>query len=91
MLFRSLFTEIARGAILGEKDFAGNLGLRRKESHDGEGSDGFARAGFSHEAENFAGSDREIKIADGGKTLNGRVAHGYAGRGRSRRSGELDG
>jgi hypothetical protein len=51
--------EIADRAVFGEEDVAGNTCLRRKQAHDGEGRDRLAGAGFSDQAEDFAGSDRE--------------------------------
>jgi hypothetical protein len=49
--------EIAGSAILGEENFAGNPRLKREQPHNRQGCDGFAGAGFAHQAEDFTGSD----------------------------------
>ncbi len=45
-------------AIL-ESDFTLEDGGRRKQAHNGERGDGFSRAGFADQTEDFAGSDGE--------------------------------
>ena len=49
--------EIARCAVLRKENLAGNPCLRREQAHDGQGSDGFAGAGFADQSEDFAGGD----------------------------------
>jgi len=71
--------EIAGRAIVGEKDFAGDLGLRREQAHDGEGCDRFAGAGFADQPKDFAGGDGKIEIADGGQGSCGGSRAGLSG------------
>jgi hypothetical protein len=57
--------KIAGRAVLGEVDFARDARLSREQAHEGEGCDRFAGAGLTDQTQNFAGSDREVEIADG--------------------------
>jgi hypothetical protein len=45
--------------------------LRRKQAHDGQRSDRFAGTGFADEAENFAGIDGEVEVANGWEDICG--------------------
>ncbi len=55
---REMGWAVGRFVIL-EGDVAGEFCVRRQEAHDGEGGDGFSGAGFTDEAEDFAGVDGE--------------------------------
>jgi len=63
--------EIASHAIPGEVDFARDVCLSREQAHDGKGCDRFAGAGFADQAQNFAGCDGEVEIADGRQGSSG--------------------
>jgi len=54
-----------------ERDGAGDVGRRGEEAQDGEGSSGFAGAGFAYQAEGFAGIDLEGDSVDGGLVVEG--------------------
>ena len=51
--------EIAGRAVFREEDVAGNARLRRKQTHDGERCDRFARPRFADQAENLTRGDGE--------------------------------
>ena len=48
-----------------EEHRAGEPRLRRQQSHDGQGGDAFAGAGFTDQGEGFAGGERERDLAHG--------------------------
>ena len=77
-------SEIACVRIVGEYDFPVDLGLWREKAHDGQRGHRFSRTRFPHEAEDFAASDGEAQVTNGGEKrctdsrLSGRLQDGGA-------------
>src|SRR5579863_5857442 len=61
--------EIARRAVLGEKNIAGNPRLPRKQTHDGQRSNRLAGSRFANQTQDLAGIDGEAQVANGWKSL----------------------
>src|SRR5208283_4179437 len=65
-LKRSEFGRLSSAVV--EDDVAGNGRCRRKQSHDGERSNGLSRPGFADQAKNFPGVNRKAQVANCGSS-----------------------
>ena len=61
-----LFAQVAQVLSFEQHLARDDLAGRVDQPKDGETGDRFSRAGFAHEAHNFAGLDRQVHTTDGG-------------------------